>query len=193
MPLSVTKIRKLDPLDALHKFISDVSLAHMPDVDLVITRERNMIAQLLKKYKNPSFNICCPLNVQFISSGVFEIGIDAGGPKREFFNLLINELVRGNFNGMQVFEGETGHLLPINNYELISSHFYKMVGRMILHAIINKCQGIPGISPAVITYVVSGSRDSALEYLSIQDVPDPCLRETLNEVIINNRAAKEIN
>ena len=158
MPLSVTKIRKLDPLDALHKFIS---------VDLVITRERNMIAQLLKKYKNPSFNICCPLNVQFISSGVFEIGIDAGRPKREFFNLLINELVRGNFNGMQVFEGETGHLLPINNYELISSHFYKMVGRMILHG--------------------------ALEYLSIQDIPDPCLRERLNEVIINNRVAKEIN
>ena len=193
MPLSVTKIRKLDSLDALHKFISDVSLAHMPDVDLVITRERSAIAQLLKKYKNPSFNICCPPNVQFISSGVFEIGIDAGGPKREFFNLLINELVRGNFNGMRVFEGETGHLLPINNYELISSHFYKMVGRMILHANINKCQGIPGISPAVINYVVSGSRDSALEYLSIQDIPDPCLRETLNEVIINNRAPKEIN
>ena len=153
MPLSVTKIRKLDPLYALHKFISDVSLAHMPDVDLVITRERSMIAQLLKKYKNPSFNICS-LNVQFISSGVFEIGIDAGSPKREF--------------------------LPINNYKLISSHFYKMVGRMILHAIINKCQGIPGISPAVINYVVSGSRDSALEYLSIQDIPDPCLREMRN-------------
>ena len=56
----------------------------------------------------------------------------------------------------------------------------------------NKCQGTPGISPAVINYVVSGSRDSALEYLSIQDIPDPCLCETLNEVIINNRTAKEI-
>ena len=79
----------MDPLDARHKFISDVSLSHMADIDLVI-REGSMIAQLLKKYKNPSFNICYPLNVQFISSGVFEIGIDAGGPKREFFNLLIN-------------------------------------------------------------------------------------------------------
>ena len=68
-----------------------------------------------------------------------------------------------------------------------------MVGRLILHAIINKCQGIPEISPAVINYVVSGSRDSALEYLSIQDIPDPCLHKMLNEVIINNRAAKEIN
>ncbi len=185
MPLSVTKVRKLNPLDALRQFINDVSLAYMPDMDLVISREKSMIAQLLKKYKNPSFNICCPLNVQFMSAGVFKMGIDAGGPKREFFHLLINELVRGNFNGMQIFEGETGHLLPINNYELISSHFYKMVGRMILHAIINKCEGIPGISPAVISYVVSGSRDSVLGCLSIQDIPDPCLCEKLNEVIIN--------
>ena len=80
---------------------------------------------------------------------------------------------------MRVFEDETGNLFPINNYELISSHFYKMVGRVILHAIINKCQGIPGISPAVISYLVSGSRGSALEYLSIQDIPDHCLHETL--------------
>ena len=181
----MTKVRKLNPLDAVSQFINDVSLTHMPEMDLVISREKSMIAQLLKKYKDPTFNICCPLNVQFVSSGVFEMGIDAGGPKREFFHFLNTELVRGNFNGMQIFEGETGHLLPINNYELISSHFYKMVGRMILHAIINKCQGIPGLSPAIVSYVVSGSRDSVLDTLSIKDIPDPCLHEKLNEVIIN--------
>ena len=32
---------------------------------------------------------------------------------------------------------------------------------------------------------MSGSRDSVLEYLSMQDIPDPCLREKLNEVNIN--------
>ena len=74
--------------------------------------------QLLKKYKNPSFNQRSPLNVQFISSGTLEPGIDAGGPKKEFFHMLMGELVRGSFTEIQIFEGKKGHLVPVNNYEL---------------------------------------------------------------------------
>ena len=32
----MSKVQKLNPLDALHQFISDVSPTHMPDIDLVI-------------------------------------------------------------------------------------------------------------------------------------------------------------
>jgi hypothetical protein len=80
--------------------------------------------QLLRKYKNPSFNLCSPLNVQFVSSGTIEPGIDTGGPRSEFFHMLISELVRGSFNGIQIFEGEKGHLVLENNYELLSTHFF---------------------------------------------------------------------
>lgn len=182
MPLSTTKIRKLDPLDALHTFICDVNMAHAPEVDLVIKRENSIIVQLLKKYKIPTFNLRSPLNVQFMTSGTFEPRIDAGGPKREFFHLLMNELVRGSFNGIRIFEGEQGHLLPVNNYELLSSHFFEMVGKMVLHSLLHQCRGLEGISPAVTNYIVSGNRDSVLQHLSLHDVPDPCLRRNLTEV-----------
>ena len=94
------------------------------EVDLIIKRDNSIIMQLLKKYKNPSFNLRSPLNVQFISSGTIEPGIDVGGPKKEFFHMLMSELVRGGLNGIQIFEGEKGHLVPANNYELLSTHFF---------------------------------------------------------------------
>ena len=128
------------------------------------------------------------MNVQFVSSGLFESGVDAGGPKREFFRMLMNELAKGNFNGIQIFEREQGHLVPVTNYELVSSHFFEMVGRMILHSLLNKCRGLEGASPAVSKYIFSGNRDSVLEHLTLQDIPDPCIRQNLEEVgdFVNN-------
>ena len=182
LPLSATKIRKLDPKQALENFIHNVNMTCEPEIDIVVKRESSMIVQLLKKYKNPKFNLRAPLNIQFVSLGVIEPGIDAGAPRREFFYLLTKELVRGTFNGMQLFEGEIGHLVPINNYELVSSHIFEMVGKMILHSLLNQCQGVEGISPAVASYIFSGNWYSVLEHLSLRDVPDPCLRQKLQEV-----------
>lgn len=182
LPLFFTKKRKQEPLEALRSFICYHILAPSAEVDLVIKRENSIIMQLLRKYKNPSFNLRSPLNVQFVSSGTIEPGIDAGGPRREFFHMLMSELVRGSFNGIQIFEGEKGHLVPVNNYELLSTHFFEIVGKMVLHSLLNQCRGLEGISPAVATYIVSGNRDSVLEHLTIHDIPDPCLRNKLEEV-----------
>ncbi len=53
---------------------------------------------------------------------------------------------------------------------------------MVLHSLLNQCRGLEGISPAVANYIVSGNRDSVLEHLSLYDIPDPCLRNKLEEV-----------
>ena len=81
-----------------------------------------------------------------------------------------------------LFEGEPGHWVPRFDYDLISGNLFKLVGRIILHSILNSCRGIRGISPAVINYVISGSRDTILEAIVVEDVPDPCLRERVKKV-----------
>ena len=53
---------------------------------------------------------------------------------------------------------------------------------MILHAILNDCSGVPGISPALVSYISTGSRDSAVEYITMEDIPDPDLKEKLTQV-----------
>ena len=58
--------------------------------------------------------------------------------------------MRGSLNGIRLFEGEMGNLTPSFDYDLVSSCFFAMVGKMILHSVIHECRGLPGISPAVI-------------------------------------------
>ena len=53
---------------------------------------------------------------------------------------------------------------------------------MIPHAILNDCSGVPGISPAVVSYISTGSRDSAVEYITLKDIPDPDIKEKLTQV-----------
>ena len=163
-------------------FIGDIALPATLEVDLTINRDKSVMQQVIRRYKNPQFKLGAPLNVQFISSGTYEHGIDAGGPTREFFNILMKEIVSSCLNGVKLFEGEIGHLLPMSNYDLVSGNFFELVGKMVLHAIINKCKGLKGISPAAIKYVLNDRRDTVLEDVTLHDIPDPCLRQTLTEV-----------
>ena len=75
-----------------------------------------------------------------------------------------------------------GHLLPKHDYELLSSGMFIIMGKMILHAVLNNCQGISGMSPAIVKYIVTGKRDSSVEDISLEDIPDPCLKEQLKQV-----------
>lgn len=163
------------------QFVTGTMQSFTPEERLVITREKTILDQVLRKYKNPSFNLQSPLNVQFQSSGVFELGVDAVGPVKAFFHHLMEELVRGSFSGIKLFEGEAGHLVPSFDYDLVSSCFFVLVGKMIVHSFIHECKGLAGIAPAVVSYIVSGRRDTVLEHLGIRDIPDPCLRQILNE------------
>ena len=137
LPISAAKHKKFSGVQSLKRFIGDIAQPNADQQFLNITREKSIIGQVVQKYKNPAFNIRSPLMVQFRSSGTPELGIDAGGPTTEYFFNLMNELVRGNLNGIQLFEGEQGHLVPRFDYDIISSNIMKMVGRMILHSVLN--------------------------------------------------------
>lgn len=114
---------------------------------------------------------------------VAEIGIDAGGVSREYFHLLMERLKQGPGGAIKVFEGQPGHLVPIHNY-VLSGGLFILAGKMILHAILNDCSGVLGISPTVVSYVSTGSRNSAVEYITLEDIPDPDLREKLIQVCV---------
>ena len=92
---------------------------------------------------------------------------------------LKQDLISGSFNGIKLFQGEAGHLVPSVDYDLVSSCFFGIVGKMIVDSFLHQCRGLAGLSPAVISNIISGTRDTVLEYLVVDDVLDPCLREIL--------------
>ena len=84
----------------------------------------------------------------------------------------------------RLLEGALGHLIPKDDYELLPSGLFITTGKMILHAVLNNCQRIPGISPAIVKYIATGKCDSAVEDISLEDIPDFCMRERLKQVCI---------
>ncbi|XP_028402076.1 uncharacterized protein LOC114525067 [Dendronephthya gigantea] len=144
-----------NPLTILKRFTRSAVNTFGEEMDVVINRNKDILQQVVRRYKHPEFDITKSLNVSFVN----EPGVDAGGLTRQ-----------------------KGHLLPMHNYDLVSGGLFVIVGRMVLHAILNNCTGVPGLSPGVIAYIASGSRDAAVEHLTLEDVPDPVLQDKLHQV-----------
>ena len=87
---------------------------------------------------------------------------------------------------LNLFEGQAGHLVPIHDYDILSGGLFVLVGRIILHAILNGCNGLPGLCSGVIAYLVTGQRDAAVDRVTIDDIADPILQGKLKEVCVNN-------
>lgn len=177
-PLASSVIVKAeDALSSLHSFTTQTVKRFGCEIDLEVDREIDLLKQMLRKYKNPGFDVTRPLCVEFVG----EAGVDAGGVTREFFHLLMERLKKQGVS-TNLFEGQLGHLVPINNYDVLSGGLFVQAGKMILHSILNDCHGVPGLSPAVVSYLISGKRDAAVAHVCVEDIPDPVLAENLTEV-----------
>lgn len=74
-----------------------------------------------------------PLCVSFNGTSC-EIGVDAGGPRREFFQLLASNMASEKFG---FFEGVSPNLLPVMKGQPLRLGHFKILGNMIAHSIIN--------------------------------------------------------
>ena len=167
-----------DASQCLKRFISGAVNPFGDELDLVLDRNKDILEQAGRKYKNSAFDVTRPLNVSFKQ----EPGVDAGGLTREYFHLLMKRMRKQTAGSITLFEGSDGHLVPIHNYDLLSGGFFVLTGKMILHSILNRCTGITGLSPAVLVYLITGSRDAAVEHIIVEDVPDPVYQELLYKV-----------
>ena len=48
------------------------------------------------------------------------------------------------------------------------------------HSIAHGATAVPGLSEAAVTYIITGSVDSAIQNLTFEDLCDPDLRTTIN-------------
>ena len=53
-----------------------------------------------------------------------EEGVDAGGPTLEFFWLALQEMKKGDGHNINLFEGDSGHFLPIYCTSHLDSGLY---------------------------------------------------------------------
>ena len=160
--------------DAIGKFIQGALSPFGIEVDVQVIRDHD------KKMQKPS--IWCYKASQGTFSWAGEKALDVGKITRENFYFLVESMKESLPDGITLLEGAFSHLVPKHDCGLLSSGMFIIMGKTIPHVVIKNCHGISGIFPAIVKYIATGKRDSSVEDIALEDIPDPCTREQLKQV-----------
>ena len=160
--------------------IKDVlkTLQPLPVAPLRLTINRSSIfADSVSLFKQRNFDFKKPLKVTFEG----EPAIDGGGPRREFFTIVLHELLSPSATP-RLFEGRNNKFLPMHNTDAIRANLYKVAGRIVATSIIQGGPGFPFFPKAVYAYFQNPRSDDLTEYLSQDDVVDQDYLDALIKV-----------
>ena len=137
----------------------------------------HILRDALSFYKSSAFDVGRPVEVELLGSEA----LDLGGPRRQFFNIVIEGLAKNEV--LRLFQGDLddGHLLPAINHDAIICGHFKMAGRMILHSILNEGPAFPLFPAPIYHYMVNGTIESALSFMDIKYLP-PRARVVVDQV-----------
>ena len=133
--------------------------------------EEDIVADALAFYKRSDFDPKFPLRV--IYKG--QPAADTGGVLRHFFTDLLQKLSDTYFTG-------TSRKVPLYNTNILICGLMKMIGTIIVHSVVQGGPGFPFFSPAVFSYLWSGSVDAAVQRLNIDDCASPQCKEIVLKV-----------
>ncbi|KAK0138681.1 G2/M phase-specific E3 ubiquitin-protein ligase [Merluccius polli] len=138
----------------------------------------NVWTTALRQFSRRKFTQCTDLlYVTFASDeGTNEDGADLGGPRREFFRLLVKAI----FKESGAFEESLNGFTPRMNISHVQNGVYRTIGQMMSTIIVQGGEPPALLSPLVVDYLLTGS----IFQLKVtpDDVADMVLREALKKV-----------
>lgn len=145
-----------------------------------ITVRRDMLLQdSIVHFKQHDLDVLLPIRVTFEG----EPGVDGGGPRREYFTLLLKSLISPK-TSFRLFEGREGRLLPMKNTDALRGKLFKLAGKMIASSILNGGPGFPFLSPPVYEYLLNGLSESLISLVTTDDICDEEIYSTVTKVCI---------
>lgn len=142
------------------------------DYQRITVRRSTLFGDAFRSFSKPTFNVSKMLKVCFIG----EPGaVDEGGPRREFFCLLIREM----FSKSGIFFGWPENVIPMHNVEAVAKNKFYVIGKMITTSLV-QC----GVAPQCFARAIA-------EYLvfdhirctpCIDDIPDIEVKDMLLKV-----------
>jgi hypothetical protein len=151
-----------------------------------ISRE-NILEDSIIHFKKHNDNL--PPQVRVCFDG--EPAIDAGGPRREYFTILLKSLVSSK-SSIRFFEGKEGHLLPMKNTDALRAQLFKVAGRMISTSILNGGPGFPCLSPSIYEYLVKGFTEELVSTITKDYIFDIDAFQAIDKVHIVNHSFLKI-
>ncbi len=144
------------------------------DVQRIIVRRSHVFEDAFRHFSKDSFDVTKILKVKFVG----ESAIDDGGPRREFFKLIIPAIA--NKSGM--FGGYPSHVIPLHNVDALIRNKYFIVGKMIATAIVQGGQPPVYFAGAVADFIVFNSVKSLVD---LEDIDDFEVRQPLEKVQVH--------
>ncbi|KAF3836802.1 hypothetical protein F7725_004266 [Dissostichus mawsoni] len=103
----------------------------------------------VRGFKRTSYSENCDMLVKFTDdAGVFEEGIDSGGPRREFLSLLMK-----NLKDRPIFDGPDGHRFLVYNANAVREDEYYLAGKMIAVSVVHGGPGPHFLSEDLVRYL----------------------------------------
>ena len=95
--------------------------------------------------------------------------VDAGGPKRQFFTDVLTDL-RDNH---ALFEGPKNKLMPVYSTGTFAAGLFKVLGKVIVHSILQEGPGFPFFSTSIFRRICNCSLEDCMECVQLSDMSPP--------------------
>ncbi len=100
----------------------------------------------MKAFSRANFNVSKMLRVVFIGEG----GVDDGGPRREFFSILMKE----TFSQSGLFSASPSNVVPVHSIQGIAENRFYIIGKMVSTSIVQGGQPPLCFAKAVADYIL---------------------------------------
>lgn len=140
------------------------------DVQRIHVRRSHVFSDALRQFSKESFAVNKMLKIIFVG----EAALDEGGPRREFFHLLMREIFKSS-----LFSGFPSNVVPVHNIKAVSNNTYFVIGKMISTCIIQGGEVPACFAKAVADYLIF---ERVVSPVCLNDVCDYEIRDCLKQV-----------
>ena len=173
---------KIDILAAKHVLIQHqlkvITADNEEDFQRINVRRSALFHDAFRAFTKLTFKM---LKVCFIGEPAT---VDDGGPRREFFSLLIKDI----FSISGLFQGWPEHVCPIHDFNAVASNKFYTIGKMLATCLVQGGESPVCFCRANADYIVY---DHITSPPCIDDIPDHEIRQLLFKVSIVTIYVKE--
>ena len=141
---------------------------------LLNIRRSKMWQDASRAFSSSTFTCSRGIRVKFIG----EMGVDGGGPRREFYRLLVQAICTTS----GLLEGSDGNKIPSHNWAALKARKFVLLGLMAGMSMVDGGPGLPVFAASVFHYIATNSIVAGC----VEDVPDPVVRQHLSLVSKDN-------
>ena len=148
-----------------------------PMVQRINIRRSQLFADTITAFTRATFDIRKPLKIRFIG----EVGVDDGGPKREFFRLFYQAMAQVS----NMFKGYPDGLIPIHNALALSKGHYSVCGAVVVAALLQGAEAPSCFSTSTAHFLAFGEvldSNTMDDAELLEEIPDDDIQQILRQV-----------